>query len=786
MRINSAVNKLWKASRPKPWPLEKPTVIQFPVNDICNSRCQMCNIWQKKLDYQITPKELATALDNPLFSDVRSVGVNGGEPTLRKDLTDLVDVLYRELPSLKHISLITNAYQDQIVIKRISEVGQVVKQYGGNLDVMVSLDGVGEVHDRVRGKPNNFERAVRVIDYIQASNYVNTARLGCTVIRDNVYDLHNLLEFAIGKEIYIKYRIGIPHQRLYSQNVVTPFALTFEELYHFVVFLENLIVHYERSDGQILFYQSLIDQLIYGKPRAAGCDWQHRGVTLSARGELLYCAVKSKTLGSAVKQNPKELYFGNSDHLEDIVRNECDSCLHDYVGLPSRSALLRLYRRKMTEKLQLPPRFKKNPIASRARFLRQKRLFDSRLKSFSVNTAKLSDIAPALQMPSRTASNPNVLICGWYGTETLGDKAILGGVIKAIEANLDNATFHLASLETYVSEMTVRQMPELENCNVHTIPQALTLVNSMDLVVFGGGPLMAISDLAEVLAIFQRAAASGIPTLVAGCGIGPLNQSFHNEAIRNILSLSTRRVYRDQKSLQLAQSLGIDTTNDQVAEDPAFTWLNHTVNNLTDLQEESSSKSKLRLVLGLRDWPYFQYAPHMDLEEAQKLKDRFEEEVVSALELLLNQYPDLTIVPFPMCTNHIGGDDRWFYRRLFRENATVSAALDLTYLGREVDPSTAVKLFQTSSVALTMRYHSLIFALAAGTSAVSIDYTLGQGKVYSLADKYDVPQLRLDQLDRESIVEMLSETLANPLRKPLFEFSDLKFVKAISACISSS
>ena len=81
-------------SQPRPWKLEKPIVIQFPVNDICNSRCQMCNIWQKKLDYQISAEELASVLENPLFSKVRSVGVNGGEPTLRKDLIQLVDVLY--------------------------------------------------------------------------------------------------------------------------------------------------------------------------------------------------------------------------------------------------------------------------------------------------------------------------------------------------------------------------------------------------------------------------------------------------------------------------------------------------------------------------------------------------------------------------------------------------------------------------------------------------------------------------------------------------------------------
>src|SRR5436309_696308 len=60
----------------------KPTVIQFPINDICNSRCVMCNIWERKRDKEITPQELRQILADPLFREVRYVGMSGGEPTL--------------------------------------------------------------------------------------------------------------------------------------------------------------------------------------------------------------------------------------------------------------------------------------------------------------------------------------------------------------------------------------------------------------------------------------------------------------------------------------------------------------------------------------------------------------------------------------------------------------------------------------------------------------------------------------------------------------------------------
>ena len=38
----------------------KPTTLNLLVNDICNSRCVMCNIWQQKRDIELTPEQLAT------------------------------------------------------------------------------------------------------------------------------------------------------------------------------------------------------------------------------------------------------------------------------------------------------------------------------------------------------------------------------------------------------------------------------------------------------------------------------------------------------------------------------------------------------------------------------------------------------------------------------------------------------------------------------------------------------------------------------------------------------
>jgi polysaccharide pyruvyl transferase WcaK-like protein/MoaA/NifB/PqqE/SkfB family radical SAM enzyme len=731
----------------------------------------MCKIWESKKSEYISPEELRRGLRNPLYSEVVAVGLNGGEPTLRKDLNQLTSVLFDELPKLQSISLITNAYKYEEVIARIAEVGSVVQKRGGVLDVMVSLDGFGDVHDRVRSKPGNFERAEKVIDYLQSSPLVTSVRIGCTIIKENVYGLADLFEYCQSKDLYIKYRLGIPHQRLYTQELVEPYALSAEDKYYIAEFLEGLIAHYETGVSQKFFYRSLIDQLVLNVPRRAGCDWQHRGATITSKGELLYCAVQSKVLGRIQYQDSEKAYFGNAGHLAEIVKTKCASCNHDYVGLPSKSQYIKQLATMAVTRLRIEPMVRQFYSASKLDVLRQRMRYGSRL-------ARMNNLG-CEQLPAAAVETGvrQVLICGWYGTETLGDKAILGGVISAIRQTLGLVDFTLVSLFPYVSEISRRQMVEIRDCRIVTASKGVCMAGSMDLVVFGGGPLMAIDELADMEAIFRAASKRGVPTLIAGCGVGPLGSSWHNASIKSILSLASIRIYRDDRSRGIARGLGIDTSNDSVAEDPAFTWLREKGSILSNTVPGSPRV----LLLGLRDFPCGSYARHLDNAECQVVRQHYEHGVLEALETLVEKNPDLLIRPLPMCTHHLGGDDRWFYRRLFRGNSRLAKHLDISLLGAELSPFDYCEAFGSAHVILAMRFHSLVFALGLQVPAVAIDYTLGEGKVQALAARFGVPYQNLAALDAEFIVREVGKHLTGS-RPPVRDF-ELQFASAVGKAL---
>ena len=128
-----------------------PTTLNLMVTDACNSRCVMCNVWDSKQEKEFTPSELSEILKDPLFENLKSIGVSGGEPTLRRDLPELFQVLAGK-KGIRGISLITNALNESAAISQLDRCNGICKEAGVSFSVMVSLDGIGSVHDSVRGR----------------------------------------------------------------------------------------------------------------------------------------------------------------------------------------------------------------------------------------------------------------------------------------------------------------------------------------------------------------------------------------------------------------------------------------------------------------------------------------------------------------------------------------------------------------------------------------------------------------------------------------------------------
>jgi polysaccharide pyruvyl transferase WcaK-like protein len=346
-----------------------------------------------------------------------------------------------------------------------------------------------------------------------------------------------------------------------------------------------------------------------------------------------------------------------------------------------------------------------------------------------------------------------ILISGWYGTETLGDKAILGGVIDVVRRRWPKVAIDLASLEPYVSRMTVRQMPDLGIDRVFTLGEAFANVTAAQYraVAIAGGPLMSsIPWCTHLLEIFAAAKQAGTKCLIAGCGIGPLYVDYRNAAIRHLLELADEVVLRDQGSAQIARDVLKVERKCEVALDPAFIWIRR--------RSRSSERDPKQILLALRNWPIEEFAARMERTQAEQIKAAYEKELILMIDAILRIDPTIRLVPFCMHKYAVGGDDRIFYGRLLTRFPDILSRLD----NRHRTPLEDLDLLARSRAVLAMRFHSVVFSLATNTPFLAVDYTLG-GKIAGLLGDLNALDLliSIDQFDGARTAERLL-TLKKP------------------------
>ena len=113
----------------------------------CNSRCSMCYIWQNPT---LPREEVSLSSLGKIPHGVDYLNLTGGEPTIREDLEDIVELLYHKAKTLEISSNGTHPERLEPIIKRHPDV-----------KVRFSLEGIGETNDRIRGERGGFERKVQ-------------------------------------------------------------------------------------------------------------------------------------------------------------------------------------------------------------------------------------------------------------------------------------------------------------------------------------------------------------------------------------------------------------------------------------------------------------------------------------------------------------------------------------------------------------------------------------------------------------------------------------------------
>jgi MoaA/NifB/PqqE/SkfB family radical SAM enzyme len=174
----------------------RPVLVHFEVTLRCNARCSFCDYW--KTDPAERHRELKSFADAARFFNPMIVTFTGGEPTLRRDLEDVVRAVCDAI-RLKYVTLITHGAM------LTPERAQALWDAGVN-QLNISLDYLDGRHDVARGIPGLTEKIFGTVSRLRERG-IDNVRFN-TVIKDDNLDqilplVHRAAELGCGVNLSV-------------------------------------------------------------------------------------------------------------------------------------------------------------------------------------------------------------------------------------------------------------------------------------------------------------------------------------------------------------------------------------------------------------------------------------------------------------------------------------------------------------------------------------------------------------------------------------------------------
>jgi MoaA/NifB/PqqE/SkfB family radical SAM enzyme len=143
---------------------ETPPFLIVFINSICNLTCEHCFYWRNLNQRNDLTYEEFVRLSEELGT-IETLNLSGGEPFIRKEFAEICSLFIRN-NGAKQIYVPTNGY---FTDKTEAALRLVLKHKELKLFVCeISLDGMPEYHNRFRGNPKSFEKAMETYEMLAA------------------------------------------------------------------------------------------------------------------------------------------------------------------------------------------------------------------------------------------------------------------------------------------------------------------------------------------------------------------------------------------------------------------------------------------------------------------------------------------------------------------------------------------------------------------------------------------------------------------------------------------
>lgn len=251
--------------------IKRPTDMCIIVTYRCPMRCKMCNIWQNptQRDKEITPREME------MLPNVKFINITGGEPFVREDLDEIIEVAFRKSPRV--VISTSGWFEDRVIA--------LAKKFP-NIGIRISIEGLSMKNDELRGREGGFDKGLRILLRLKSMG-VKDIGFGITVSNHNSADMLSL--YQLSKAMGMEFATAAFHNSYYfhkEDNFITnkdEVCSNFETLMRW-----QLAEVHPKSWFRAYFNMGLINY-IHGNPRLLPCEAGMLNFFVDPYGEVYPC-----------------------------------------------------------------------------------------------------------------------------------------------------------------------------------------------------------------------------------------------------------------------------------------------------------------------------------------------------------------------------------------------------------------------------------------------------------------------------------------------------------------
>jgi MoaA/NifB/PqqE/SkfB family radical SAM enzyme len=304
----------YKMFRSLGWPRMLPLNLTVGLTYRCNSKCKTCNIWRRESSNELSAGE---------FDEVfRKIGgaywftLSGGEPFLRNDIVEICRSVHDNCkPGI--INIPTNGLLCDVIPGRVKEILEVCPD--SQIVVNVSMDGIGEQHDEIRGVRGNFERAMKTYKALRSLDCGNFELGIHSVI--SVFNVHEipLIHEKLRELNPDSYITEIAEERVELDTVGTNITPSLEDYTRAIDYLSEVVKgrKWTRTSKLTqsfrLEYYKLVKRALKEKRQVIPCYAGFASAQIAPDGDVWSCCIRAEPMGNLrkVDYDFRKIWFGD-------------------------------------------------------------------------------------------------------------------------------------------------------------------------------------------------------------------------------------------------------------------------------------------------------------------------------------------------------------------------------------------------------------------------------------------------------------------------------------------